>query len=320
LADVPTRPPAGARRPFGRWVFAAKPASWPKLLVPALLGHAIGAAAAGRVDPVALGLGGAFTIGFLLYVVFLNDVGDERVDRIKREMFPTECSPKTIPDGILPASALARAGAAAGGLAGLAALAAEWLLGRPGLTWGALASLLTFWAYTFPPVRLNYRGGGELLEGLGVGLVFPWWHAYLQGGSIAPVGSVLLPGLSLLCLASAVASGLADEVSDRQGGKSTCATRLGNAGARALVEALVVVGALAWVVAAGVRPGVLAPTWAVAAVVPLVLGVRQLRACSARATTHAFAAQREYKACLHRALHRGMLAASGALFWACRWP
>ena len=34
--------------PPARWWFALKPASWPKILVPAAVGQALGAAAAGR--------------------------------------------------------------------------------------------------------------------------------------------------------------------------------------------------------------------------------------------------------------------------------
>ncbi|MEB3327874.1 MAG: hypothetical protein VKQ33_01435 [Candidatus Sericytochromatia bacterium] len=47
-----------------------------------------------------------------MFIVPLDDWADARVDRLKREMFPTGCSPKTIPDGVLPAPG---AGGEAGG-------------------------------------------------------------------------------------------------------------------------------------------------------------------------------------------------------------
>lgn len=291
-----------------RWVRAAKPDSWPKLLVPFLLGQAMGLAA-GRPSLTALGLGLAFTVLDLLYIVFLNDWGDREVDAIKRRMFPDGCSPKTIPDGILPAHHLLFAGLAAGLAAAGVAFAGQWLLDRPGLGPFGLAALGVFVAYTLPPARLNYRGGGELLEMLGVGVILPWFHAYLQGGALLAPGLALLPGFALLSLASAVASGLSDERSDRRGGKRTFVTRFGNLAGRRTTEALAFAGACAWAMT-GALTGAL-PWWV--AVPPALVAfwyTGQLIAASEAARTDAFAAQRRYKAALHRAVWRGGLCAT----------
>jgi 1,4-dihydroxy-2-naphthoate octaprenyltransferase len=292
-----------SRSLIGRWIYAAKLDSWPKLLVPMLLGQGLGVAAAGRLDGQAYGLGLAFTVCELLFVVFLNDWGDRRVDRIKRQMFPDDCSPKTIPDEILPAGALLGAGLLAGlGALGLA-FYAQLALGRAGLGWAGAGLLVMFLAYSFPPLRLNYRGGGEWLEGLGVGLALPWFHLALQADVVWARELWLLPGFCLLAFASAVASGLADEQSDRRGGKRTYASEYGNRAARAVIERLVLAGALVWTVSvrfAGVIP---APVGALAVIVILV-NWRRLRKLSAAAKTNAFSAQRLYKHFLHQAQWR----------------
>lgn len=290
------------RRPLERWLYAAKPASWPKLLVPAVLGQGIGVAATGEVSWLALALGLAFTVFDLLFVVFLNDVGDAKVDRIKREMFPDDCSSKTIPDGILGVRALATAGVVAGLVAVGIAWAAQVVLGRPGLGLGGLAGVLIFVAYTFPPVRLNYRGGGELFEMLGVGMVLPWFHAYLQSGDPLPTGLAVLPGFCLLALASAIASGLADEESDARGGKTTYATMRGNAAARQAVEALVVAAMFVWALGSRYMPSVFPPWVALATLAVVIVHWREMVSVSAQATTNAFTAQRRYKQHLHRAI------------------
>ena len=189
----------------------------------------------------------AFTICELLFVVFLNDWADQRVDRIKRQMFPDDCSPKTIPDEILPASSLLTAGMLAGLTALSVAVAAALLLARPGLGWAGLGLQAMFLAYSFGPVRLNYRGGGEWLEGLGVGLALPCFHLFMQSGASVWVRELwLLPGFCLLAFASAMASGLADEQSDRRGGKRTYASEYGNRATRAMVERLVFAACLIW--------------------------------------------------------------------------
>lgn len=295
-----------------RWQYAIKPKSWPKLLVPMVLGQALGVLAAGAFDARALLLGIAFTIFDGLFIVLLNDWGDRDVDRIKRRMFPDGCSPKTVPDGILPADHLL----IGGGLAGLAACVVAWLgaswLDRPGLGIAALVCLGIFVAYTLPPIRLNYRGGGEVLEAVGVGIALPWFNAYLQSGVTVSIDYLFLGGFALLSLASALASGLSDERSDEAGGKRTFTTMLGNRAVRRATDALLTWSILAWVVTALLHPGV--PVWTVGpAALIIAQHKRRLRRVSPRATTDAFGPQKEFKLHLHRAIWYGALALSVAL-------
>lgn len=298
---------ARERSPIGRWLFAAKPASWPKLLVPMILGQAIGLES-GRPSLAALAFGVAFTVCDLLFVVFLNDWADRHVDAIKRGMFPAS-SEKTIPDRVLPARALFVAGVAAGVGAIGAAFAAELTLDRPGLGLLGVLALAIFVAYTLPPLRLNYRGGGEWLEALGVGVLLPCMHAYLQGGALWARGLWLLPGFAALSLASAIASGLADERSDRRGGKRTLVTRMGNEPARRAVELLTFGGASAWALTGMLSDAL---PWWLGAVPAMVAfwSAGALVSASNAARTDRFDAIARYKAELHRAIWRGALAAS----------
>lgn len=306
-APADPSPQGGRGRSWmSRWLYAAKVDSWPKLLVPCLFGQALGVSAAGALDWSALALGLGFTLFDLLFVVFLNDWGDRRVDRIKRQMFPDGCSPKTIPDGILPARALLIAGLIAGvGALGLAALG-QFAMARPSLLPAAAGLLLIFVAYTLPPVRLNYRGGGEWLEFVGVGVGLPLFHLYLQSGELWTRELLMLPGFALLALCSAVASGLADEQSDRRGGKRTYVSEYGNRAARALVERVMLFAALLWAVSIRLAHVVPAPIGALALVVVLV-NWRRLRKLSPQATTNAFEEQRLYKHYLHQAQWRSAM-------------
>jgi 1,4-dihydroxy-2-naphthoate octaprenyltransferase len=300
--------------PGARWVYALKPASWSKVLVPAVCGHAVGAAAAGRLSAGALAFGALWMMADVAFIVLLNDWGDREVDALKRRMFPDGCSPKTIPDGILPAHALLLAGLGAGVAALLVAWGAGVALDRPLLLPLAALGQLVFVAYTLPPIRLNYRGGGELLEMVGVGGVLPLLHAYAQCGVWAPAWLLaLLPGLLLLALASALASGLSDEQSDRAGGKRTVTTLLGNAATRRITEALAGLGPLLWLAAPALAEGA-PPLWSIApgAAVALFFRARLLRK-SAEAVTNAFAAQAAYKRELHRAIQGGIVALSAAV-------
>jgi 1,4-dihydroxy-2-naphthoate octaprenyltransferase/chlorophyll synthase len=307
-------PDALPRTFAGRWLHALKLASWPKLLVPCALGQALGVhETAGEISWGGLAAGVAFTVLDLVFVVLLNDWGDRDVDRIKRRMFPHGCSPKTIPDAILPPHHLLAAGLCAGVLALAVAGASSIALGRPLLLPAALFCLAMFWAYTLPPVRLNYRGGGEVLEMLGVGIALPWLNAYAQSGALVPAGSAqVLPGFALLALASALASGLSDEVSDRRGGKRTFTTMLGNPMTRRFAEACTLGAAITWAISAFFSD--------VEMMVALIAAsgyvwdsASAMRKESTSAVTNAFAAQTAYKAILHRGIVRGTLLASAAL-------
>jgi 1,4-dihydroxy-2-naphthoate octaprenyltransferase/chlorophyll synthase len=298
--------------PAGRWWYALKPASWPKVFVPALFGQAVGAASASQVSVGALVFGVLWMSADVAFIVLLNDWGDREVDVLKRRMFPQGCSPKTIPDGLLPGGALLAAGLGAGAVALGVAWGAGVVLDRPLLLPLAALGLLVFVAYTLPPLRLNYRGGGEVLEMVGVGGVLPALHAYAQCGAWAPAWlRALAPGLLALALSSALASGLSDEESDRAGGKRTFTTLLGNAVARRCAEALLGLGVLLWLGVGGLS-GDVPPGWAVvpAALLTAFFGVRGVRRSPA-AVTNAFGAQSAYKAELHRAIWWGTVALSG---------
>lgn len=297
-----------------RWLYALKPASWPKLFVPALFGQVIGASPAKGLDLRALGWGLGFTVLGLGFIVLLNDWGDRDVDAIKRRMFPDGCSPKTIPDRIIDARAVGIAGLFFGAATLLVAAGAELALRRPHAFEAGLACMLIFVAYTLPPIRLNYRGGGELLEMLGVGAALPLYNAYLQAGAIAPGAWLWVAGLALLSLGSGIASGLSDEESDRAGGKRTLASVFGNAAARELTEAAVLIGAGVWLLSAIAKPDWL-PLWAAVPAVAIVAwNLLAMRKVSAAAVTNAFRAQGEYKHFLHRAIWHSTTVAA-LLMW-----
>lgn len=289
---------------FTRWRYALKPAGWPKIVVPASAGYALGALNAESFDARTLPLGIAWTVSNVIFVVCLNDVADVPVDTLKRSLFP-ETSPKTIPDGILPKAALVAAGMTALGTMVLTGIVAALWLGRTHMAWASLASAAFFLAYSFPPARLNYRGGGELLEALGVGAFTPGVLHYLASGHVADPSLLwFVCGYVPLSLSSAVASGLADESSDARAKKHTLVVRLGNGPAKALVLTLIGLGCAAWITAAicGESLWVVTP-----AVLNASLPLLRLPSLGKRATTDAFLWIRRYKHVLHQGMWRAAL-------------
>lgn len=258
----------------------------------------------GEVLLPALGVAFGFTILLGLFIVWMNDWADQGVDRIKRSRFP-HSSHKTIRDGYLTERQVFFAGASAGFLGVvLSFLAADWI-DRPLLGHAALACLSIFVAYSLPPLKLNYRGGGELLETLGVGIALPLYAAYALSGDILVFAWPLLVGWSFLSLSSALASGLSDEESDRAGKKTTFVTVFGNAPIRKTIEATVIVGALCWIAVGLV--GIVHVAAVALPTLTVFYYASKLRRLSPHAVTNAFDAQRAYKTELHHAIWRGGL-------------
>jgi 1,4-dihydroxy-2-naphthoate octaprenyltransferase len=299
--------------PVRRWTFAIKLAGWPRLLVPMTFGLVLGMLERGEVRIGAVPLVLAFTVADLVFIVLLNDVADERVDTLKRRMFPDAGAPKTLVDGVLDRQTLLIGATVAGTYALVTSAAGAFALGRPGLLPGGILCLALFLCYSVAPVRMNYRGGGEALEALGVGIALPWYAAYALGAAPDAPSFVLLPGLGALALASAISSGLGDEVSDRRGGKRTVASTLGNLRARHATEAALVAGVLLWGIAVVRRPEV-APWPAVLVAASVVLGHGwRIRRLSPTATSGAFDAIRAYKGAVNDACRDGVLVLAAGL-------
>jgi len=196
-----------------------------------------------------------------------------------------------------------------------AAIVAAVALGRPAAFAGTLIGLAIFAAYSLPPLRVNYRGGGEWLEMFGIGAFLPWFGCYLQSGELWARELWVLLGFLPLCLASAVASGLADEQSDRKGGKVTFTTNMGNEAARHLAENCVAGAGVIWALSARLFPDLLPPLAWFAVVAVLYFHYSRMTRVSSSAETNAFDAQREYKKHLHRAVWHSAIVLGGLYTW-----
>jgi 1,4-dihydroxy-2-naphthoate polyprenyltransferase len=232
------------------WRLAVKPAALPKILAPLAVGLAMGFSHSlpGSGLPWGL-LTAALALAVLgqWCIVLFNDYADADADALHQRRFPRLMDRRVLTEGLWSRrQLLAVALAAAVALVGLG-----WGLrfgGRDGALWLIGAGLALLWAYSFAPLKFNYRGGGEALEAGGVGLLLPLIGYYLYTGHWdAYAWTTVLPLLPL-ALVGAVGSGLKHAPADRQTGKRTVAVW---AGVGAAQKAMVVLAGLSggWVVA-----------------------------------------------------------------------
>ena len=244
------------------WVQAARPLAHVNIVVPLLLGHAAAWHVTGRFDPRWLVAALAWGVIDHLFVIFANDFADREADSGQRTLLSGGSG--VIPEGKLTSAQVARA--AQGAAASLMLYSCALLfMGRTWTPFYALAALMLMWLYSFPPARLSYRGGGEVLQGLGVGVGLPSLAYYFQTSTILAPGWVLGPAV-LLGVCSNVLTALPDVAEDARAGKRTWPVRHGTSSARRFASAGIAFGAFGiflW------TPGVTLPVKAAATIVPL---------------------------------------------------
>jgi len=245
------------------WIQAARPLAHVNIAVPLLLGQI---AAWHVTNRFAWGwFGAALVWGVLnhLFIIFANDFADRDADSARRT--PLSGGSGVIPEGKLSSLQVARAaiGAAVSLLVYSCTL---MLLGR---TWApvyGVAALVLMWLYSFGPLRLSYRGGGELLQGIGMGVGLPSLGYYLQGESLLAPGWIMAPA-TLLGICSNVLTALPDVEDDARAYKNTWPVRHGMTSARRFASAGIAFASFAvflW------TPSISVPARAVVSMAPLL--------------------------------------------------
>ena len=90
-----------------------------------------------------------------------------------------------------------------------------------------IISLLLLWAYSYPPIKLSYRGGGELLQVAGVAVVLPVFGYYIQAGTFEGFPWIFMAAFIPIQIGCAMSTSLPDYPSDKAGKKKTSSVILG---------------------------------------------------------------------------------------------
>lgn len=232
------------------WWTAVRPAAAVKVMLPILVGVGVGFRQSQSVKPALLGLALLFAWLDQLVIILLNDYADAPADTLHTEKYPSLIDQRAVPHAWLARRSLLVAGLiSAAAMVGVTLLLALFFE-RPHAPWLAFAALVLIWAYSFPPIRLNYRGMGEILETVGVGGVLPLSGFYIYTGRL-DLPLLWVAPLLFLGLSSAVASGLKHLPADSENGKKTVAVLFGDRAGRVVIMAGLVLAigsaaALAW--------------------------------------------------------------------------
>lgn len=263
------------------WIQAARPLAAANVLVPLLLGQALAFAAHGRFSWTAFAAIQLFGFFDQLFIVFANDFADQEADALNDSPTFVSGGSRVIQEGLIPPAAL-RAGAWVM-LGAQMAIALALALGR-GLWWMPVLVLLgaaLLWAYSYPPLRLSYRGYGETLQGLGVGVLLPVIGFYAQAGSFEGMPLLGLIPCFVLGYVGNLLTSLPDYAADKAAAKLSYAVRVGQYEARRhSLELLVLSSVFGFLVVPGLPVWGLAPI-IVAPLIPVYFALRLLGSADA---------------------------------------
>ena len=251
------------------WLLALRPASLTASAVPVLVGTALAADEAFRP--------GLFAMAFLgsLALQSGTNLANDYYDHVQGVDTASSLGPSgVIQRGLLPPRAVLIGAFVAFGAAAAFGLVIATFVGWPVLALG-VASLLAGFAYTAPPLKLAYRGLGELTVFAFMGPAVVMGAAYVQLETWT--WDAFLASIPVGLLASAIlhANNLRDIEDDRAHGKHTLATLLGRPAADYELAALV---AAAFAIAAALAILGTAPLTTLVALAALPAGVLLLRA------------------------------------------
>jgi 1,4-dihydroxy-2-naphthoate octaprenyltransferase len=112
----------------------------------------------------------------------------------------------------------------------------SWILPLIFVSWALL------WIYSYAPFKLSYRGGGEVVQALGVGFLLLFFGYYAQAGNASHFPWHYLVFVLPLQLGAAFSTALPDEPSDREGRKHTLVVLVGPVPVKLLVVFLYFTG------------------------------------------------------------------------------
>ncbi len=215
---------------MNKWFVGARPRTLPAAIAPVLVATAL---AASDANFATAGLALIVSLALQVGVNFANDYSDGVKGTDDNRVGPTRlvASGLATANSVKQAAFISFAVAALVGL-GLALLTSLWLIAV-----GA-AAILAAWTYTGSKRPYGYLGLGEISVFLFFGLVATMGSYFVQTEKLTWQSFVVaIPMGSLSCALLAI-NNLRDRAQDELVGKRTLAVRLGDAGARKLFIAL----------------------------------------------------------------------------------
>ncbi|MDR5658389.1 prenyltransferase [Serpentinicella sp. ANB-PHB4] len=177
------------------------------------------------------------TYGLLmhLFIVYANDYADYETDRQNKTFTPFTGGSRVLIEGYLSKKNILYGAVVMAIMCLFIGVLLSFYIGNAFILLLVIAGILLLYAYSFSPMKISYRGFGELLQMIGVGLVLPLIGYLSQGGNINAFPWTIIIIILPSQLAMAISTSLPDEPSDRLSSKRTSVVILGHYKAKLLI-------------------------------------------------------------------------------------
>jgi 1,4-dihydroxy-2-naphthoate polyprenyltransferase len=218
------------------WIQASRLPSQLYIFLPLVLGQSIGYKDSewNIQNFILLTLYGIF---LQLFIIYANDYADQETDSINETYTIFSGGSRVLVEGKINPTHIR----VASYVMALLSLSISLSLAIQGLFLSPLfwfCGILLLWMYSYPPFKLSYRGGGELLQTLGLGIVLPLYGYYIAFGSILSFPWEIIAILIPTQIACAITTSLPDQDSDRISRKKTFSVLYGNNYAKFIILSL----------------------------------------------------------------------------------
>ena len=172
-----------AKKEIKAWLQASRLASQLYLLLPLVLGQFLACSYGQAVFSFTLfSLSLVYSLSLQLFIVYANDLADYETDKLNENSTIFSGGSRVLVDKLLKPRDLEFSACLSLAMVFACSLFFSYHQGSLVLLLLALSGPVLLWMYSYEPFKLSYRGGGELLQALGLALVLPFLGFFIQGG------------------------------------------------------------------------------------------------------------------------------------------
>lgn len=260
---------------FGLWLRALRAPFFTAAVVPVVVGTSVAFQEAGTFDLLIFLLAVIGTVAAHAGANLGNDYYDHKSGNDEANKTPTPFSggSRVIQDGLISANRIITASVFSFALAAVIGLYFYLIFGVSILALGLLG-LLTGFFYTAPPLRLSYRGMGEVFVGIGFGTLIILGAYYVQT-AVFSIGAILVSVPVCILIATVLLiNEFPDHKADRKVNKKTLVVILGKRNALKLYHFMLV---FAYALVAGLALLGIYPIYTLSVFLTLPLAVKAIR-------------------------------------------
>lgn len=161
---------------ISNWLKASRLPSQGYIFFPLILGQSMAYYFEGSFSRSLFLLTHLYGLFIQLFIVYANDYADFETDRENKTYTPFSGGSRVLVEGLLSKESLKKGILVSITGTLVVGMLLTFLYQRPFSIFIVLLSLFLLWAYSYPPIKLSYRGGGELLQTLALPFCFLFLH------------------------------------------------------------------------------------------------------------------------------------------------